>query len=480
MNLNTNKKQANIKKDNMKTISKKIINIAISVILFAVLISAFAIHSVSAWGPTDRQTFTVESPAPFRTFNSITDHPTLGNEQNFVRIREAGVGAYKDEVELVPGKEYEVYTYFHNNAASNLNSTGVGIAQNVRMRAQYPSVVKPGQRGMVSSEITSTNTTPASVWDEAYMTSTSIVALRYVASSAVIYNSGAANGRVLSTNLFGEIGTYLGYNELNGLVPGCAEYSGFVVYRLIVDQPNFEIKKTVSRLGENNWQNSVNIKLGEEVEYKITYRNTGTIDQADVTIKDQLPAGMEYIKGSTKLTNNADPNGSIIRDGITSEGVNIGLYGSDTEATVVFRAKAVREGDSVTCTKNSLRNTATALTGNGSKSDSADVIVDDSDDSCTAIITTTATTEPETPTELPVTGPIEAILAVIAVLAITVGLTYWYKSHEAVKRAIEVGSQTTDSTDSVAKANEFEEDIHPRHDELKGKHRKEHKHSKKQ
>ena len=56
--------------------------------------------------------------------------------------------------------------------------------------------------------------------------------LHYVTGSAKIYNGGNANGSVLSTNLFSEQGTYLGYNELNGAVPGCDEYAGQVVYTI--------------------------------------------------------------------------------------------------------------------------------------------------------------------------------------------------------------------------------------------------------
>ena len=42
----------------------------------------------------------------------------MGDERNFVRIREAGNGNYVDSINIVPGKEYEVWTHYHNNAAS--------------------------------------------------------------------------------------------------------------------------------------------------------------------------------------------------------------------------------------------------------------------------------------------------------------------------------------------------------------------------
>lgn len=36
----------------------------------------------------------------------------------------------------------------------------------------------------------------------------------------------------LSTNLFSNKGTFLGINELNGIIPGCDEYTGSVIYTI--------------------------------------------------------------------------------------------------------------------------------------------------------------------------------------------------------------------------------------------------------
>ena len=84
-----------------------------------------ATHAALAWGPADRPTYTNASPADFATFNSITDNVGIGDERNFVRVREAGTSnTYVDELEVVPGKEYEVMIYYHNDAGSNTNSSG--------------------------------------------------------------------------------------------------------------------------------------------------------------------------------------------------------------------------------------------------------------------------------------------------------------------------------------------------------------------
>ena len=85
--------------------------------------------SASAWGP-ERDTFTMENPATYPTFNSITNNPTIGDERNFVRVGQinADVTDMTDEVEVLPGHQYLVYIYYHNNAASNYNASGKGIS----------------------------------------------------------------------------------------------------------------------------------------------------------------------------------------------------------------------------------------------------------------------------------------------------------------------------------------------------------------
>jgi hypothetical protein len=82
----------------------------------AVIVTPLALW---AWGP-ERPTYTYEKPAPHVTFNSITNNPSVGDERNFVRIRELANGTkFRDDVQLQAGKTYEVMVYYHNTAASN-------------------------------------------------------------------------------------------------------------------------------------------------------------------------------------------------------------------------------------------------------------------------------------------------------------------------------------------------------------------------
>lgn len=189
-----------------------------------------------AWGPQDRPRYTNEQPATRAVFNSITNNAAVGNEMDFVRVAEKDPNAtFRNEVELEAGKQYEVYIYYHNDASETYNYSqyqNVGVARNARVASSFPTELKKGERGEIMGKITATNTDPLAVWDEAYVIAKQAMTLHYVIGSAKIYNQGTVNGSVLSTNLFSDTGTFIGYNALNGVVPGCDQYSGQVVYTI--------------------------------------------------------------------------------------------------------------------------------------------------------------------------------------------------------------------------------------------------------
>ncbi len=393
----------------------------LQVVVSGLVLSLAASVGVYASGPV-RDTYTSANPADHVVFNSITDNPEHGDERNFVLIREAGVGTYANDIKLQPGKEYEVYSYYHNNAKSSLNTgAGTGIARNVRMSAQLPSVVQPGEKGIVSTSITADNANPQKVWDEAYITTDSSVELRYIPASARIHSGGAVNNAVLSESLFSATGTFLGYSELNGILPGCADYAGYVIYKVKAEQPVFTVTKEVANGGQNNWAKSVQAQPGSTVDYRISYKNNGTTDQNNVTIKDVLPANQTYVAGSTKLTNNANPNGLKVSDNVVKAGINIGNYGPGAQGTVTFRAQ-IAGGEALTCEQLRMLNTASAITGNGTKNDTAEVVV--TKEGCAS------------PTALPTTGPVEVIAGLVGIAAITVGVVYYLKSRRDLEQAL--------------------------------------------
>lgn len=352
---------------------------------FAAVVAAIAVAvitplAVSAWGP-DRQTYTYQNPAPHVTFNSMTGTPNYGDERNFVRIKEAGAAnnTYVDQINLQTGKEYTVMVYFHNNASSTLNDAAhnyAGIALNTKMRVQMPSTVVAGEKARITGFVSADNAEPGTVWDEAYGTASNNIALRYVDNSAKIFSNGAVDGKPMPNTLY-TTGAPLGYNALDGKVPGCNEFAGWVTYNIVVDQPNFEVTKQVAKKGSSDWKETINVAPGEEVDYRIHYKNTGTTDQNNVVIKDVLPAGATYVNNSTFVSNAASDFQwqATTNNEVTKGGLNIGNYAPNGGAYVKFTAKIAANNDLKVCGTNTLVNKATAATSNGSKSDTANVTV---------------------------------------------------------------------------------------------------------
>lgn len=186
-----------------------------------------------------RPTFTMEKPATYPTFNSITNNPVMGDERDFVRIVEKGSGGtFNSHQEIEAGKEYVVSIYIHNNASSTFNDKAhdySGVARDVRVISYFPTELAAGVEGKVDGMVISSNAKPQKVWDEAYITPKEDVKISYVAGTARIQNDWDADGTVLSDKLFTKEGVFIGLNELNGVILGCEAYSSLIFYTLKVE-----------------------------------------------------------------------------------------------------------------------------------------------------------------------------------------------------------------------------------------------------
>jgi uncharacterized repeat protein (TIGR01451 family) len=390
-----------------------------SFVAITLVVAAIVPAVAFAWGP-NRPTFTEANPADYVTFNSITDNRKWGDERNFMRIREAGTeGAFTDVATLQPGKQYDVVILYHNNAKTSLNASGVGVAQNAYARTEIPALVRKGQSNVKAmSYVGASNANPAYVYDHIDFTNntTGDIALRYVKGSAKLTSNGAVNGAAISENLFTSTGTPIGYDALNGTLPGCDEFSGYIMYRLIADSPDFTFTKDVRLAGTKDWKDDVTVNKGDKVEYRLRYQNTGTVEQRDVVMKDVLPKGLTYVSGETDMINGNYPNGKRIDDSINGDGVNVGHYAPNGAGYIFLFAKA--DGDPCTV----LTNTASVETRNGNLRDTATVRINGN---C------------EKPVEaLPTTGPIEVISGLMGIAAITIGVIYYMKSRRELEDAL--------------------------------------------
>ncbi len=344
----------------------------------AVLLATAGAAVTFAWGPS-RETFTVENPAPYVTFNSITNNPIDGDERNFSRAKDTAAttpSAWNDSVAVSPGKEYVVRMVVHNNAADNLKLN----ATNTRASASVPTTT--GKSVTISNFVSADNAKPGKVWDDVTFTGTQDFNLAYVPGSARIYNSGYAaggSGQPLPDSIVTSAGAVLGYNKAgDGIIPGCFKYLSYVEYKVkpqFAPTANFEVAKTVRKSGTTTWGETAAVAAGGTVQYRIKYSNTSTVQQDNVVVKDTLPAGVSYVAGTTKLYNNLFPNGKAMSENITGAGINIGHHSGGSASFVVFDAKVATNDNLAVCGPNTLKNIAKVVTDYGTKEDGADVTV---------------------------------------------------------------------------------------------------------
>lgn len=340
----------------------------------AVIIPSLAIF---AYGP-DRPTYTAENPADHITFNSITNAPGFGDERNFTWARpvDAAENTWQtDQINVEDGKEYFVRVRVHNNAAANLNL----IATNTRVSASVPTTLST--EANIQATVSADNATPQQVWDGVVLKSDKRFSIGYVPGSVKYYNAtNVHNGYDIPDSVFSTGGALVGYDAMNGNLPGCNEFAGALMFKVRVfseKTPQFNVEKKVRKHGDTEWQKNVTVNPGDKVDYQIGYANTGETQQNDVIAKDTLPTGVTYQPSTTTLKNANYPNGNgqSFEDGVTTNGLNIGNYTPASNAFVRFTAQVAEEKDLPQCGNNVLRNTGFIYTDNGMKQDYADVTV---------------------------------------------------------------------------------------------------------
>ena len=357
---------------------KKLINFIKnhSIISGSVLVAAVAPALVWAWGPS-RPSFTIEKPADYITFNSITNNPVIGgDEKDFVGIREVGSNAkWTNNMKVQNGKEYYVRMYVHNNAASNLNL----VAENVVAKLNVPTTT--AKNVTVQGQISASNAKPNTVWDDATFSSDNDFNLAYIAGSALFENNGMGTTK-LPDSIVNNTGAKLGYDKLDGKIPGCFQYAGYVTVKVKAqvnqqqEKTDIDLAKTVRNKtnSEKTWAETVNAKGGDTVQFQIHAKNTGSVGIQNLVIRDILPKGLNYVAGTTKLYNTSNPNGLKVSDNIIqNSGINIGTYQANGDAYVRFDATVAAEKDLPVCGDNVLTNIAQASDQKIVKNDTASV-----------------------------------------------------------------------------------------------------------
>lgn len=364
-------------------------------IIFTVIVLTLQFASpitVSAWGdnsglPDMRPSYTKADIDAGKlgdtiTFNSISDNDPYGDEKNFMSARmyndtDLSHPWNKNEITVEDGKEYVIRMYVHNNSPKGRNA----IAKDTHVFFSIPS--DSGTQLKITGFLDSSNATPTEYWDSVVFNSCNGESfhLEPVIESARIYNKGVGrgdDGAKLSDEIITNIkGVLIGFDSLNGEIPGYFEFDAFVTMRVkVIYEYKYTVNTEVRIAGDTDktWKESVDAKIGDKVEFLIEYRNTSTKTQNHVIVGDILPDNLKYIEGSTKIYNGSHPNGATVeRDSIIDDGLIIGSYETNSNAYIRFTAEVVDE--TFTCGLFTLRNWGRVSVGLNLIQDSADVNV---------------------------------------------------------------------------------------------------------
>ena len=339
----------------MNKIYKAALSAATAVVVLGASMAPVAVY---AWGDSanGRPSYTLDEINAGKlgdtiTFNSISNGK-IGDEKNFVGAKVAGTTVTTwnaDTINVKDGETYTIRLFVHNNSPKGMDA----IAKDVKATFSIPTTVSNSQT--IIGYLDSSNATPTRYWDEVTLKSNDNFYLEYVEGSAKYNNN---KGNFTLANDIVTSGVKLGFTSMNGEIPGCYEYSGVVTIDVKVHTSvAAKLSKQVRIKGTKTWSESVNAKVGDEVEYQIEYVNLLSETVNDVMIRDILPSNVEYVKNSTYLYNSNYQSGVLLKENtLTTSGINIGSYGAKGNAYVRFTGKVV--DNSLKCGSNQLVNWA--------------------------------------------------------------------------------------------------------------------------
>lgn len=289
-------------------------------------------------------------------FNSISDS-VIGHEKNFVGARECVLrsdgtwaGATKEtiwnanEIEVEDGKTYIIRAFVHNNNPNGFDA----VAEDTTVSFEVPT--NTANEIKVSGVINSSNATPSRYWDGVIFKSNYAFHLEYIYGSALLENNAIGKGGLqLSDDVVTNAsngGTLIGYDKLDGRIPGCYQYDSYVTIKVkAVFDYDFMVETKVRLLGDKEWQDVVAADVGDKIQIQTQYKNTSDKDQTHVVIRDILPPNLRYVPGSTKLMDAAYPNGAVVNEDILidDDGFLLGDYTAGSNAYVMFTAEVAND-----------------------------------------------------------------------------------------------------------------------------------------
>ncbi len=292
-------------------------------------------------------------------FNTISDS-VIGDEKNFVGARQCilrndgraepadpGKKEWRgNDITAVDGAYYIIRLYVHNNNPNGMDA----VAEDTRVCFSIPNT--SDTMIQVNGFISSSNAVPSEYWDYINFNSEDGTPfhLEYILGSALLENNDIGLGGLTLSDEVVQAkngGVLIGYDALDGRIPGCYQYDNFVSIKVkVVYDYKFTIEAKVRSTDSEDatWKDTVDAKVGDKVEFQLTYKNTSETQQNNVMIRDVLPNNLRYVENSTKLKNSTYPNGFNIADGEPNDilnGINIGNYAPDANAKIIFTTEVI-------------------------------------------------------------------------------------------------------------------------------------------
>ena len=353
----------------VKRLSKRAKVFAAAGMVLGVLIPAAVYAGYGPNGP-DRVIYDWNNPAEHNgafdgpRFNSYINTDVYGDERAFLDAKECvtpgpacyttgTAGGYKDQQPVQVGKEYIVRAYVHNIANPSINGTnndGIGVAKDTMFKVEIPDGTANGFS--LKATISASNSIPKSVYDTVDLRNDSqAFDVEYVADSAYISNTAHGEGLKLSDSVV-TTGTLVGYDQMNGIWPGCFDFTAFVTIRVKIKAPALTIKKQVTTPGSTVWKENLDAKKGDTVSWLINYDVTGTTVN-DITVRDPIPKGLTLVPGSITWFDPNHPSGEVLPDtALGAGGVNVGNYQAGSGGAIRFRTTVDSNKDDPCVIKN--------------------------------------------------------------------------------------------------------------------------------
>ena len=298
-----------------------------------------------SWGPVRKGYYFNDCP-DHAVFNSVIDNPIYGDERHFLSINDYSQTPCDHLLSVHPGNTYTAKIYYCNDAIPDSNIfLGTGIALKTKVSVKLPPKLVANKVEILQATISTTTGEHKDTWDQ-YALYCSEDAVITLVGRIIHYNNGKLNCSGIGTQLFTE-GAYIGFNKMNGVVPGGLIYSGSIEFTFRVSPiRKVTFERTVS-VDRKFFSDHVSVHPGDILTFRIKMVNNHFDDVIDVTFRDELPQGLELISGSTVLYA-VKGEGRKLSDHIVSNGINTGVFGTGVTGIIQYEAK-VREDISASC-----------------------------------------------------------------------------------------------------------------------------------